>query len=178
MNAPRLIIAAIAKAIADNVTHNGAPLTEDQVYPVLKEHYIDGQPPVVVQIVTGAENVDNPGGGTRDRTFAVNLCIWMRLNLDPHGWSKQLLVEAEQGMLDFCEQIAGRHGIFSMTVLANVLTDQSDADLFHPDALLTEPLEYRTASEPVWLDEEAGVAYRILGFSGMLVENLPDTVSL
>lgn len=157
---PSLIIQRIVRGLRTKMS-----LTEDQVYECVAPTYVEGQPPLVIQVCPGADTTEGGGRGAQEggglgRRMMVNLTVWSRVLLDQHGRSEQALVESANGLIDLSETIRGH---LAMTTLGGATTS---------------PVRYEAMTTPAFYDIDAGVVRRDLSFSAEYWEDLPTTVTL
>ena len=160
MDTPRLLGIYICRAIQRKLQ-----MTEAQVYEAAVQGFVEGQPPSVVQVVPGATQTEGGGHGAQEggailRRQTYKLVYWHTAKMDPHGWTQQALVEADNGILDFME---GLRKLFALTTFGG---------------LTYEVLRYEGESDTFIFDEDRGILYRILTISAPYGESLPTTESV
>jgi hypothetical protein len=161
---PNLILAQLETRLRTALS-----LTAMQCYVSAAPAYIEGQDQRVLQIGPGSEEKDGPGNGAQDgglliRRMRIVFTYWYRLKLDKHGHSREVLLDAGTGIMDFFQSLKDK--------LA--LTWLKTNGVF----LLTEPMRWENESQPSWHDADAGVMRKDAYYSASWGEDRPSSVTL
>lgn len=153
---PNLIASSIVNGLRSSLNWN-----ETQAFISIKPVLDMGwQGMVQAQVVLMGEKPYKGGRGQQEggglmRTRDVDIAVFYRMNLDVHGESSELLTREATGLSDLIETI---RGIFEFTYLD-----------YHPNQtiseyLLLEPMFLKNISDPVWEDEENGIARQTITY--------------
>lgn len=140
--------------------------TELEAYPSIAKVYVEGMGDRAIQVVPGSAAPDGKGKGAQEgggvllRRQNYTLAVWLRMNMDAHGYSEQVLLDASQGMLLEMERI---RQVFSNTLLG---------------VLLFEPMRYESETATVCVDPEQGVFVRDIVFSTAHAVEIPNELTL
>lgn len=137
-----------------------AQLALSQVYEAAVADYVDGSPPLVIQIIPGDVAPAGGGDGAQDggglvRGVRVTLCVFRRMLYDQRQRSAEALTRSSQGILDLFDAI---RAIFALTTFGG---------------LLAEPVKYAGETVTQWENVDKGILRREISFMNVFALVLP-----